>query len=120
MTEQEWLACNDPTPMLEFLADNVSARKARLFGCACCQRMWNLLSRRGRQAIATAEQYADGEVSAGKLKKAHHRAWLSTAVDHDQPETAERVAMRAIDSVCETYVNNPVRYLLYSVEYAAR
>ena len=37
MTEAEWLACNDPTPMLEFLRDKASERKLRLFFCACCR-----------------------------------------------------------------------------------
>jgi hypothetical protein len=37
MTEQEWLECTDPTPMLEFLRERTSDRKLRLFACACCQ-----------------------------------------------------------------------------------
>ena len=31
MTEQEWLACEKPTPMLEFLHGKASNRKLRLF-----------------------------------------------------------------------------------------
>jgi hypothetical protein len=46
MTEAEWLAATDPRPMLELLRgaeewaeDNVSERKLRLFGIACCDRL---------------------------------------------------------------------------------
>ena len=38
MTEAEWLACTDPTLMLEFLCGKASDRTMLLFGCACCAR----------------------------------------------------------------------------------
>jgi biotin carboxyl carrier protein len=39
MTEAEWLAPYDPTPMLEFLRGKASDRKLRLFACAAAQEM---------------------------------------------------------------------------------
>lgn len=64
MTEAEWLACEKPLPMLEFLHDTASERKLRLFACACCRRVWPLLTdKRSRKAVEAAEQFADGCLS---------------------------------------------------------
>jgi hypothetical protein len=88
MNEQQWLACTDPAPMLEFLRgqvsdllgahgqaavggvallellrSKVSDRKLRLFACACCRRIWHLLPNQDvRQAVELAERLADGQV----------------------------------------------------------
>src|SRR5262245_37738583 len=64
MTEREWAECTDPQPMLEFLQGKTSDRKLQLFACACCRRLWHLLSEdRHRQAIEVVEQYTDGLLS---------------------------------------------------------
>src|SRR5262245_8353076 len=42
MTEAEWLACNDPRPLLEFMRGRASDRKLRLFACACGHRIREL------------------------------------------------------------------------------
>jgi hypothetical protein len=66
MTEAEWLACADPTPMLEFLRDEflrdkVSDRKHRLIATACCRRVWHLVKHeRSRAAVEVSEAVAEG------------------------------------------------------------
>lgn len=70
MTEAEWLAATDPTPMLEFLRDKASDRKLRLFAVACCRSIWHLLPNRQAYAvIETAEQFADGKASEEELAR---------------------------------------------------
>jgi hypothetical protein len=74
MTEPEWLACTDPMLMLKYLRRKVSDRKMRLFACGCCRRIWGDLTLKPvRQAVETAESYADGSVSDPELKQAHDK-----------------------------------------------
>jgi hypothetical protein len=74
MTEQEWLACNDPHPMLAFLRGKASDRKLRLFAVACHRRIWHLVSDQadGRKTLEFAERFADGLATTNEL---HGRAW---------------------------------------------
>jgi hypothetical protein len=71
MTEEGWLACTNPQPMLYDLRDKVSDRKLRLFGCACCWRLGNLIDDRLRAALDIAERYSDGAVSNEDLARAY-------------------------------------------------
>jgi len=84
MTEAEWLACEDPKEMFDWLDQSRRARNRsprlvrqlrqmvldalkaratprtlRLFGCACCRRFWQLLSFGQKAAVEAAEEYAD-------------------------------------------------------------
>jgi hypothetical protein len=76
MTDQEWLACTDPTPMLQFLRGKTSDRKMRLFACACVRRIWHLLTDdRNKEALDVTEAYAEGLVPKRHFKRARRRTF---------------------------------------------
>jgi hypothetical protein len=81
MTEAEWLACDDPTPLLEELKGRASRRKMRLFACACCNRLEVLLTDgANRTAIDLAMRYADGGASEEELEQTSQRVRQAAVV----------------------------------------
>jgi hypothetical protein len=93
MTESEWLECDDPAPMLEWLREKASDRKLRLFACACCRRIWYLLTdERTRWAVEAAEQYADGSISREALRQADEagrQAWMDARKRREETQATE-------------------------------
>jgi hypothetical protein len=76
MNEREWLAANEPDEMLRLLGERAPERKLRLFACACLRELWGLTkSLPFRQAVWTAERFADGVVSRAEVREAFVRAW---------------------------------------------
>lgn len=75
MTEAEWVACEDPTPMLEFLRGRVSNRKLRLMAVACCRLVWDELTPATQAAVAAAELYADRALSRRGMRSAQRAAY---------------------------------------------
>jgi len=68
MTEAEWLACEDPTPMLEFFRRRPNNPKFRLFSLACCRAIWCLLTDELlRNGVEMAEKYTEGKGSTQEL-----------------------------------------------------
>jgi hypothetical protein len=93
MTEAEWLACGDPQPVLEFLRGKASDRKSRLFACACCRRVWHLLTdKRSRTVIEVAERFADGLSPDDELAAARSGAHAALAFVNPEDLTAEDYA----------------------------
>jgi hypothetical protein len=96
MTEAEWLACADPQKVLDFLRNKASDRKLRLFACACCRRIWHLLSDlRSRKAVDVMERYADGLADEGVLLRA--RSVAQAAYDDSLDKWAHRLAHHATE-----------------------
>jgi hypothetical protein len=81
MTEDEWLCCIDPKPMLDFVKATASDRKLRLFACACCRRILHLFTDRNisRKTIEFAERFADGQATRNEL---HGNAWGTPGQAH--------------------------------------
>ena len=78
MTEQDWLSCADPVAMLRSLRGRVSDRKLRLFGCACCRRIWAQLPREANRAlVAAVEDWPDGRFDDPPL----HAALVNSSRD---------------------------------------
>jgi hypothetical protein len=101
MTEQQWLTCERPERMLDFLRQEeyeawraaqtggeapeslrnplrprATNRKLRLFGCACCRRVWPLFtSRRSLEAVVAVEGVADRLPWGNNLPAARQEAW---------------------------------------------
>ncbi|HZU36203.1 MAG TPA: hypothetical protein VFA18_09855 [Gemmataceae bacterium] len=102
MTEADWASSDAPEAMLRSLLgvsstrerlrawlpwpahraaqqrpQRPSERKLRLYGCACCRAIWELLrNEKSRQAVETSERYADGEADMEALNAAGAEAWL--------------------------------------------
>lgn len=77
MTESEWLVSEDPAAMLVWVSPRnttppiASDRKLRLYACACCRQVWDLLTdERSRAAVSIAERFADGEATRDELRVA--------------------------------------------------
>jgi hypothetical protein len=71
VTEEEWLACNNPWPLVNQTNVVVSDRKAQLFACACCHRLRDRLTdARLRKVLEVAEARAEGVVTPEEVAAA--------------------------------------------------
>ncbi len=105
MTEGEWLSGTNPDLMLRFLEGKASARKVRLFACACCRAIAPLIAGDPAwRAVAVAERFADGEANAGELHRALRTSTSTVAtasVLADPLEAARETGRRALGRVLQ-------------------
>src|SRR5262245_61283939 len=69
MTESDWLSCNDPKKMLEFLqaSGRATVRKLLLYVCASTRLVWeHLQPDLMQEAVEAAERCADGAAWEGE------------------------------------------------------
>ncbi len=75
MTEAEWLTGGNDYTLFQFIRRKADRRKLRLFACACCRRIWELMpDERSRIAVQVSERYADGWATKGQLSAAQAAA----------------------------------------------
>jgi hypothetical protein len=79
LTEAEWRACPDPERMLAQVRDRVTERARRLFACAACRRVWELLGKGGRKVVRAVELSADADDLGRALAAAVEEAAVARA-----------------------------------------
>lgn len=74
MNEEQWLSCNHPEDMLDFLVtrqEGVGERKLRLFVVACARAAWEAIEDpRSRSVLEVVERFVDGLATAEELELA--------------------------------------------------
>jgi hypothetical protein len=81
MMEQEWLSCEEPSLMLDYLAGNVVERKLRLFAYACCRRIRRSLfhSVETLLFLELFEHFTDGECPEPPLESIQTARWQASS-----------------------------------------
>jgi hypothetical protein len=85
MTEDDWLRCTAPEPMLTFLLGKTSDRKLRIFACYCLRQVWHLLNDLGKRLVEAFERQVAGlaEESGSLAPMSHEFAdYLQTLDPH--------------------------------------
>jgi hypothetical protein len=91
--------------MLQFLQGRISVRKARLFAIACCRRIWHILTNQeGRDALAVAGQFAEGELTFEQVCELHDHLWhiSFSAIDGFRREKENNLICTSVGAVSET------------------
>src|SRR6516225_8844443 len=97
MTEDEWLACNDPTPMLRTISClKPTERKTRLLNVAMCFLFWDYLTEASQAIVLESERLADGLSSATPVELCHRANSAVPPVIPNRIPDNEREAAKAV------------------------
>jgi hypothetical protein len=105
MTKDEWRRHHNLNSLLEAVGDRASARKLRLFGCACCRLIWDHLNDDDRRVVETVERFADGNARLAELEPTEFSPIYNEAV-----RTARAISKKAPDWEDLEYLANRARY----------
>jgi hypothetical protein len=128
MTEEEWLTCTSPKPMLNFLRDKASDRKLRLFAVGCCRRIDRLITDpRSREALAFAERHLEtgvvrrkGRAGVDKAGRTAHKEAYSKMFTFSTAEGQAKalVVSNALDAAVQTLNTDPYSAAIYASSFA--
>jgi hypothetical protein len=86
--------------MIETVEKPKYARKLRLFGCACCRRVWEFFTDPVcREAVEAAERFADGEIEKAELETARKATKRAVVKRNPRHPTPHHCAARAATMV---------------------
>jgi hypothetical protein len=125
LTETQWLSATEPYVLLRHLQQHLvitrvpgGRRRLRLFCCACCRQVWQLLDDGGRRAVEVSEQFAEGLVRKATLMSVWRQAQAARRVAEERRlrDAIDRGAGRPRHEVIEL---NRAYFLAIAAEYTA-
>jgi hypothetical protein len=120
MRHVEWLECEQPDKMIDFLRrkrrQRPSDRKFRLFVVACVRHVWHLLSEeRCRKAVEVAEQHADSLASLTEMSVAGNIATIRNPALEPTVEAANAAARASAFAKLNYAIPEVLRHSLAAV-----
>jgi hypothetical protein len=117
MTEVEWLACEDPRTLFQFLRNAVSDRKCRLFAHACCKRIAHrFIDPSQHLAVHVVERLADGSALVEEIETAASAVKRFDAAYFDANRPRDEVGYPAAAVVAQALLNRPLEELMRGPE----
>jgi hypothetical protein len=120
MTEDQWLDCAEPDPLLDWVRGLklLNARKSRLFACGCFRLVWDRITHADvRATVGVAEERADRRVSQPELDR--HRYPMTHPSDDVANWLAVAAQSLAVANLNPSYVAWSVRAAVENGRYHA-